>query len=459
MNVRPHWRAALVLAALVVSACAGSTGAGDSGSEPAPARAPGQLALGADPTGFYQRAGLLAGTGPVAFVGTIHFLAGGTPDSTLMLLGVSIPNRALTFIRENDRFRAGYEVRATLRRAGVQVGEVSAREQVRVGSFPETERADESVIFQEFVPIAPGSYELQLVVRDLESARIATAAADLSIPRYFPGHIASPVPVHEVEPRVRLDSLPGLISRPRATGVFGRDSTIAVYVEAYGGEEMVAVEVGIRDENGAVLHQELLQLPRTDELFATTIQVPIPPLGIGARRLSMVRTDTRDSSATPIVVTFDENLPLLTFDQMLDYLQYFSSFARLRELRSAAWTERARIWGAFLTETDPDPSTPENEALRSYFQRIAYANARFREDEGIGWRSDRGMVFVALGEPDQILEQTRSEFGQRGRRQIWEYQRHRLQLVFVDETGFGRWRLTTSSEVEFRSALVRARGG
>jgi hypothetical protein len=67
------------------------------------------------------------------------------------------------------------------------------------------------------------------------------------------------------------------------------------------------------------------------------------------------------------------------------------------------------------------------------------------------------MVFVALGEPDQILEQSRSEFAGRGRVQVWEYRMHRLQLVFIDQTGFGRWRMSQSSEVEFRSALLRLR--
>ena len=454
-----RWRAALVLAPLVAFGCAGRPDTGAGGTEPVPERPQGRLALGTDPSTYYQQAGLLAGNGAVAFVGTIHFLATATPDTTMMLLGVSIPNRALTFIREDDRFRAGYEVRATLRRAGAQIGEVSAREQVRVGSFPETERADESVIFQEFVPIAPGAYEIQLVVRDLESARISAIGADLTIPRFFEGHIASPVPVHEAESRDQLDSVPEIIARPRATGIFGRDSAIAVYVEAYGGEESVPIDVAVRDENGNVLHQQTTQLQRTAALFAATIQVPVPPIGIGARRLSITRTDTRDSSVTPVLVTFDENLPLLTLDQMLDYLQYYASISRLRDLRSSAPSERWRIWSDFLRETDPDPSTPENEGLRSYFERVAYANVRFREDEGMGWRSDRGMVYVALGEPDQIIEQTRGNFGQRGRRQVWEYQRHRLQLLFVDETGFGRWRLTTGSEVEFRSALARMRGG
>ena len=443
---------------LLALGCAGRTRPGTEETGTLPPRVGGAAGLGFDVPAFYRNAGLLAGDAPVAFVGTVHFLASATPDTTLLLIGVSLPSNALTFVRENDRYRAGYEIRALLRQNAVQVHEISAREQVRVGSFMETTRGDESVIFQEYVPVAPGTYELTLVVRDLESSRTSTSAADLNIPRYVEGYLSSPVPVHEAEPRTQLDSLPEIISSPRASAVFGRDSIITVYLEAYGsGEGDVPVALQVRGEAGAILHGDTAVLTRTGGLFSGTVELPVARLGIGATMLAVTRTDTRDSSTTPLIVGFGDDLPLVSFDQMLDYLQYFTQVSRVRAMRTAPPEDRPRLWAEFLDSTDPDPATPEHEGLRRYFERIAYANFRFREEGSVGWRSDRGMVFVALGEPDQILEQTRSEFAGRGRVQVWEYRMHRLQLLFVDETGFGRWRLSPSSEVEFRSAVQRLR--
>ena len=109
----------------------------------------------------------------------------------------------------------------------------------------------------------------------------------------------------------------------------------------------------------------------------------------------------------------------------------------------------------YLAETDPNPQTAVHEGLRDYFGRVRVANERFREEGGAGWMSDRGMVFVALGDPDQIYEQGTSDVSQRGRAQIWEYRQYSAQLVFIDQSGFGRWRLTTSSEADFRSILNR----
>jgi GWxTD domain-containing protein len=140
---------------------------------------------------------------------------------------------------------------------------------------------------------------------------------------------------------------------------------------------------------------------------------------------------------------------------MLNYLRYYVSGPRLQAMRDAPAEERAGLWSAFLRETDPVPQTPSHEGLRDYFGRIAQANLRFREEGSTGWLSDRGRVFVALGTPDERIQPNMNDLSQRGRAEIWEYRQHRLTVVFVDQTGFGRWRMTLNSETEFEAVVRR----
>jgi hypothetical protein len=69
------------------------------------------------------------------------------------------------------------------------------------------------------------------------------------------------------------------------------------------------------------------------------------------------------------------------------------------------------------------------------------------------------MVFVALGEPDQILERnvnqtiSTTQMGSTARLQIWQYRNYNSQLIFYEETG--RWRLTRPSETEFLALNAR----
>jgi GWxTD domain-containing protein len=170
-----------------------------------------------------------------------------------------------------------------------------------------------------------------------------------------------------------------------------------------------------------------------------------------------------DTVRTPVFVSFGDDIPLISYEEMLLELRYYAAPQRIRTLRDAPAEKRGAIWAEFLRSTDPTPSTSEHEGLQAYFTRILQANARFREETTgrTGWLSDRGKVYVSLGEPDQVFEQTTNvplsstSVGQRGRVQYWEYGQYRLRFLFYDESGTGRWRLTPASESDFQSINAR----
>jgi GWxTD domain-containing protein len=149
----------------------------------------------------------------------------------------------------------------------------------------------------------------------------------------------------------------------------------------------------------------------------------------------------------------------MSYEELLTQLRFFASPERIRTLRDTPPDERGRAWAAFRQATDPIPATPEHEGLEAYFTRIAIANARFRNSGEQGWLSDRGEVFVTLGEPDQVFEQQTNQTGgsvytSNGRVQIWEYGQFNTRLIFYD-AGVGRWQLTPSSRGEFQSLSSR----
>jgi GWxTD domain-containing protein len=412
-----------------------------------------------DAAGIYQRMGLIVTpNAPVPFVGTVRYVATGRPDSTLALLALSMANRALTFSRDNDRYRAVYEVRAEFRQGTQPARRIEAQQEVRVASYREISRGDESVIFQQTLALAPGQYTLSLAVRDVGSARSSVQDVAITVPRFGPTSLASPVAVYEATPRASTDSAPRLVATPRSTFTFGRDTAAAVYLEGYGTGAALPLRLTLLGDRDAALWTDTVSLARRGALFSGLVRVPLAPLGVG-RVVTLVaeRSDTRESARAPMFVSFGDELPITTFEDMLGYLRFFGPANGRESLRNAPAAGRAAAWAEFLRTTDPTPSTPQNEALRDYFVRVGQANARYREEGGQGWLTDRGRVYVTLGDPDQRLEQGDQTVTQRGRAQIWVYHQHGLQLVFVDQTGFGRWRLTTSSESEFESIASRER--
>lgn len=109
--------------------------------------------------------------------------------------------------------------------------------------------------------------------------------------------------------------------------------------------------------------------------------------------------------------------------------------------------ERDLFIEAFWRHRDPTPGTPENEFKNEHYRRINYANHFF--GRGIpkpGWKTDRGRVYIILGEPNDI---TRFE----GKTQVyptevWFYQGKTnlglppgFYVVFFQEGGTGEYRL------------------
>src|ERR1700686_4734148 len=146
-------------------ACSSATSGGN--PRPNPRALPEEGSPASDVSDIYRQIGLLAAPSPLAFVGRVSSFATASPDTTLVLASISIPNRALTFTREGDRYRAPYEVKLTLDRGDVEVASVDAMEIVRVGSFREVNRTDESIIFQHYFHVRPGTYAISAMVRDV----------------------------------------------------------------------------------------------------------------------------------------------------------------------------------------------------------------------------------------------------------------------------------------------------
>ena len=77
--------------------------------------------------------------------------------------------------------------------------------------------------------------------------------------------------------------------------------------------------------------------------------------------------------------------------------------------------------------------------MDEYFRRIHYSNSAFSSLIK-GWQSDRGMLYVIFGPPDEV---ERHPFAPDVKPyEVWAYYEFGRAFVFIDETGFGDYRLT-----------------
>jgi GWxTD domain-containing protein len=109
--------------------------------------------------------------------------------------------------------------------------------------------------------------------------------------------------------------------------------------------------------------------------------------------------------------------------------------------------ERDLFIEAFWKHRDPNPATPENEFKTEHYRRINYANHFFgRQGPRPGWRTDRGRIYIILGEPNDI--QRFEGKTQIYPAEIWFYQDKAalglppgFNLVFFQDGGIGESKL------------------
>lgn len=137
--------------------------------------------------------------------------------------------------------------------------------------------------------------------------------------------------------------------------------------------------------------------------------------------------------------------------------------------------ERDGFVKTFWKRRDPTPETPFNEYREEHYRRIEYANKNFFEGR-IGWRTDRGRVYIMFGPPDFMetnpgggrgflfdLSGPTAEFPS----EVWVY-RHipglktrigRVELTFVNYYNSGGYRLVSNPALAnaLRNISVQAR--
>lgn len=404
----------------------------------------------------YRRAGFLTAAGDIPFVGSVHVMAGPDADNTLVIVALSFPNRSLTFMRDGADYRAAYDVTYDVRDGAATVLHRRTHAEVRVASFRETGRAEESVIVQQTLMLPPGSFTLQVRARDASTLRDGSATMHLTVPRVTSAFVAV-APVYQVVPRTERSAPLRAVVNPRATAVFGRDTTLRLYLESYGSHAPRHARVLVGAQ-GSILAEADASFTGDGDVHSAEVRLPVSQIGIGLLTATVVpEGEGAPIVVVPVAVRAGEELALAPFDEMLEYLRYFVPPDRLLALRTATGDERARIWHALLADGDSVASGDAHgtlAALRDYLRRVQVANAEFRDDDIAGWLTDRGKVFSVFGPPDDIDDASVADGGHGVASLIWHYRRPGVHLVFTDRSSRGRWRLTAGSEAAFDSALT-----
>jgi len=74
-----------------------------------------------------------------------------------------------------------------------------------------------------------------------------------------------------------------------------------------------------------------------------------------------------------------------------------------------------------------------------------YSTSKVTKNSRLGWKTDKGRVYIIYGEPDEIKRRPDSQYF--GPYEIWEYNQIQggVSFYFVDEFRTNQWRLVHST--------------
>lgn len=128
--------------------------------------------------------------------------------------------------------------------------------------------------------------------------------------------------------------------------------------------------------------------------------------------------------------------------EFLSEVRYLINKKETKIFKNTAPEERRKFIEEFWKARDPDPASEENEFRDEYYRRIEEANRLFREGSA-GWLSDRGRIFILLGEPERRDVYPSGYSFYEPPVEIWYYAS--FPIIFVDYHSEGLYKLDPTS--------------
>jgi len=377
----------------------------------------------------------------------VDLLAVTLPDSlnnsVKVLTYLTVPNRALQFVKDSGEFIADYETSITLQNEeGVQVGRRIWKNTLKTENYLETTaNTIYSVYFNEF-HVLPGKYKLISELLDKDTQHSTTREKDLD----YQNLVKTPV----LFTPFFIDKLDGYWGlKPGEIPLFKnrmKDASQQLWLFVSGRVEpgTFSLKIRVKDTGKKLLWEKTYPLESGISHFEQRIRLPEEVTQKGLRKdIEIVLKQGKKSNKKSLVLSIGKKgIPstIQNIAEAVEQMRYILHDDEWKTLSRAKNEEREALFLEYWDKRDPTPNTPKNELMEEYFSRVQYSNEHF-ESFLPGWKTDMGMIYILFGEPDDIDRY--NNVSVRISSERWYYYRINRAFEFVDENGFGDYRLVT----------------
>jgi len=384
-------------------------------------------------------------------------------ENRLLHVHLSFPRSRLLFLRDESHgatgWRAEYEWSVIIRdRGGRQVGGGVYSDRIVLEG--ETRLEDPAVVLrahQQF-SIPPGRYRVEVTVSDRNSVRLGRRIEEIEafasrwnepglsqIEVLDPDTVSPSVSAGDV-----LKNAERHMKEVIASSANPEDADeIAFLFEVYHIPEAAEVVYRLFSDEGTEVCCRRRPLPEGSHLTVRdtvctggladatyTLEVSVEGLGTTSLR------ESRPVRIRRPLLEWGEDLKVT-----LSQLSLYASEEAVKTFSTLPSESRRAYLDSLWKGIDPTPSTEQNELMDEFMRRLRYADERWRFGSRRGWDVDIGRIYIAYGEPDEVMEE-RSVRIARGPleedRQVlsrkWVYREPPVTFIFEYEPDRG-WKL------------------
>lgn len=388
------------------------------------------------------------------------------PDSVRTDVFIAIPYDNLSFLNAGDRYVADYGVVIQVSDAQTNtfifdkyqehsVSESVSMREKRV----ELDQGKKNATQYTFALGADKSYDVRISLRDLTANVTSDTTITVRTPSFNAGvSLSSPMLYRSRRGAQVLPNIGNDVS------TLNKDDA-GIFVEAYNvksGKYWLAQYVYARNDESEAI-DPIFTYVVTDGSSRTPIFQPFDPseLWLGEYKVDVfllpatfdtsnvtlrdLKSASLASSSREIRSPVQAGIPFSDrdLDIAIEQLNYIATPWEWDSLNAGTNRKEKRLAVIdFWKKRDPYPHDRANQPMEVFYRRVAFANFHYGGMGNEGWKTDRGRVYIVLGEPTYIERQPYQATSKPY--EMWEYQDLNVRYFFVDHYLLGDYRLTSA---------------
>jgi GWxTD domain-containing protein len=375
-------------------------------------------------------------------------LASDNPSLSRIDVFIQVPYKNVQFVKSNKGFTAKYSLTASVFDSIKKqlIVEKTWNETIDVIDFAMTSSKENYKLSKKSFDIPPGSYSIRTMLQDKDSKQEAVGENLIKV-RPFDQNVS----LSDILMVSKSDNSQGKneVIPNVSRNIPSSKNRVTFYFEVYLKDSVSTnrtFEYVVLDSEKKSIHKEVEDRnlkPGANKVLFTLAEFPFE---LGVYFLNVSALDEKSEVIEQVSKGFYSHwkgLPVVITDieKAISQTVYIATPDELDYMKAGETTaEKTKRFLEYWKKKDPSPNNDENEIFDEYFRRVAFSNENF-SNYIEGWRSDRGMVYTILGAPNNV-DRHPFEYDSKPY-EVWEYYDLNRSFVFLDQTGFGDYRLVT----------------